>query len=122
MGNKTAWSQNMVRVPEAGGVVSVTGTRLHVPDSYGVCPITAASGQNVDIIDTEWALGRVIEFFVLPGSSAVTFRDNQTGTNIVVNGLTQACPELSSIQFRAWRDANGNKMWYQITSVFSISA
>lgn len=120
MGNKTAWSQNMVRVPEAGGVVTVTGARLHVPDSYGVCPIRSDSPVIVDIIDTEWALGRVIEFWVVPGSSAITFRDDQAGSNIELDGQDELYPALTSIQYRAWRDATGNKKWYQITPAFSI--
>ena len=122
MGNKAAWSENQVFWPEGQPAISVTGTGIGVPDSAGFCPITAGSSQNVDIIDAEWSPGRVIEFWVVPGSSTITFRDNQAGTNIVLNGTSVAAATLSSISFRAWRDASGNKRWYQIRGAFTIAS
>ena len=122
MSNKAAWAQNHQYYDEAAGPIEVTSTTLTIPDSISFAPLTNTGGQNVDFIDAEWSPGRVIEIFVVEGSSTITFRDNQAGTNIVLNGLTTACAEMSATSFRAWRDASGNKMWYANRAVFTIAS
>lgn len=101
--------------------VTITSTNLIIgPTSANVC-VFAGSSQNIDRLETEWARGRRILIWAGPGSSGLTFRDNQAVTNLVVIGLTAAVGEFDNIEFIAERDASGNEMWYQCRAVTNIS-
>lgn len=116
-GNKAANADNNHHWPPGKDTLLASSTVLAIPDSLGFVKVKATSGQNVDTLDTEWWEGRVINIWVEDGSSTITFRRNQTASNVYTTGLTLAVAARNAITFRAVRDTSGNKVWHQMTSV-----
>lgn len=79
--------------------VVVSGTTLSIPAGISyVRLITSGSAQNVDIIDIEGApQGHEIVLFSDDASYAITFRDNQSGTNIALPGTSVAISDGEAI-------------------------
>ena len=101
--------------------VAVTGQTITIAAGTGSALLTASTGTSVDVINSQWIRGRRIFVKCSAGSSTVTFRDNQSGTNLVLIDLTSAVAADSSTAFVADLDASGNEMWVQCQTVSAIS-
>lgn len=65
--------------------IAPDSTTLKLDTATANYEILAAATQNVDVIDRSDIPGVRIVFFGAVGTAAVTFRDNQSGTNIVLD-------------------------------------
>lgn len=102
--------------------ITVDSTTISIPQYMMTAVLDVPSAQNVDNFDTDWHERRRLTIFNSPGSAAaVTLRDNQAGTNLVMNGTSQAIGAGDSMKFQAFRDSSGNKMWYQVGTFVDIS-
>ena len=111
---------NAIRSASSWHNVDVTGGTFKLKKGITNYRITAGSATNIDVIssDGSWLEdGRRIRCLVATGSSTITFRDNQSGTNIALSGLTTAVGALDSIDLQ-FSKADG--LWIE-TNTHNIS-
>lgn len=103
-------------------LITLTASPLQIDAQTATAIVECDSATNVDSLQTQWVRGRRILIKSAAGSAnTMTFRDNQSGTNLVLNSTSVAVGTNDSIEFIADLSAAGAEMWYQIRGLADIS-
>jgi len=107
-----------------GPIVNKTQTSasLVLKESIVKARITVSAAINIDKIVSTWEDGRMIQLISAAGNSDdITIRDNQSGSNLKVDGTSITLGATDSVWFRADIASSGAKVWMQDTPVMNIT-